>query len=246
MMKRKIITTIIILAILSTIVIVVANLSLKVKKQGEDVSGFVVEFNGSKRYTDDELEKYFFVDDKDRNPLMFLLTDLFSDKKQIPFVETYDVEIESPFLYKVTIYEKSIVGYLKYMGSNMYFDKDGIVVESSERLLEDVPLITGLEFDSIVLHSKIPVKEKNTFSDLLNVTQCLEKYDIVVDKIHMTKTLEFIITLGNVKVELGINDMMNEKVKDLYDIIPSLLDVNGTLYMNEYKADGSGYTFRKE
>lgn len=50
----------------------------------------------------------------------------------------------------VAVYEKAIVGYISYMGCNMYFDKDGIVVESSSENYEDVPQITGLDFKSIV------------------------------------------------------------------------------------------------
>ena len=41
----------------------------------------------------------------------------------------------------VTIYEKAVVGYINYMGCNMYFDKDGIVVESSSKLYSGVPQI---------------------------------------------------------------------------------------------------------
>ena len=43
------------------------------------------------------------------------------------------------------------------MGCNMYFDKDGIVVESSTDLYENVPQIDGLKFDSIVINTKLDV-----------------------------------------------------------------------------------------
>ena len=52
--------------------------------------------------------------------------------KQIPFIQKYDVEVTIwPDKMNVAVYEKAIVGYISYMGCNMYFDKDGIVVESS-------------------------------------------------------------------------------------------------------------------
>ena len=47
---------------------------------------------------------------------------------------------------EIIIYEKSIVGYVSYMSSYMYFDKDGIVVESSSSQLDGVPWVTGLDF----------------------------------------------------------------------------------------------------
>lgn len=42
----------------------------------------------------------------------------------------------------------------------MYFDKDGIVVETSNRQDMSVPLIDGLEFDSVVLYSLLPVADE--------------------------------------------------------------------------------------
>ena len=246
MKKHKLIISVIIILLVAGFVYFVSSLKLGLNSEGTEKSSFIIEFKGSKRYTDEELYNYFFESDKEKNPVYFFVNDFFNEKKQIPFVETYELEVKSPFLYEVTIYEKVVVGYLEYMGSNMYFDKDGIVVESSEVKLDDIPLVSGIKFDSIVLHEKIPASNMKVFADLLNLTQCLDKYKIEVDKIHVRDNLELIITLGNVKVELGVNDMLNEKIKDLYDIIPDMVDVKGTLYMTEYKTDGSGYTFKKD
>ena len=245
MKKSKLIIFIIVILLVTAVVYVISGFKLGLESDGEK-SSFIVDFKGCKRYTDEELYNYFFADDKEKNPIYFLMSDIVSDKKVIPFIETYDVEVKTPFLYEVTIYEKVVVGYIEYMGTNMYFDKDGIVVESAEQKLEDIPLVTGIKFDSIVLYEEIPAPNMKVFDDLLNLTQCLNKYNIEIDKIHVRDNLELVITLGNVKVELGINDMLNEKIKDLYDIIPDMVDVKGTLYMTEYKTDGSGYTFKKE
>ena len=42
------------------------------------------------------------------------------------------------------------MGYVADMSSYMYFDKDGIVVESSSSQLDGVPWVTGLDFGQIV------------------------------------------------------------------------------------------------
>ena len=56
------------------------------------------------------------------------------------------------------VFEKSVVGYVSYMSSYMYFDKDGIIVESSVEQLPGVPWITGLDFGHIILHQPLPVQ----------------------------------------------------------------------------------------
>ena len=91
---------------------------------------------------------------------------------------------QNPFHVQVIIHEKTVVGYVSYMSSFMYFDKDGIVVESTNQKLDDIPCITGLKFGHIVLHHPLPVEEKSVFESILNVTQVLETYNLKVDKIQ--------------------------------------------------------------
>ena len=114
-----------------------------------------IEFVGSTHYSDEELKKYIFGGDY----VNLLYFRIFGQKDtKIPFIQKYDVETDWPDRLYVTVYEKAIVGYVRYMGCNMYFDKDGIVVESSTDLYENVPQIDGLKFDSIVINTKLDVE----------------------------------------------------------------------------------------
>ena len=253
MKKSKIIIISIIAVLLIALGIIAAMLKITVAytdKNGkitnsEELGVFTITFTGSDRYTSKELEEYFFSKKTDRNPFVFLFKSKFCDKIQIPFVETYDVEMLSLTDYKVTIYEKSVVGYINYMGSNMYFDKDGIVVESSGKILENVPLITGINFDYIILHQKLPVENQQIFTILLEITQLIEKYQINTDKIYISTDFEISLTLDKVTVELGKSDDLAEKVKELKDLIPSLINEKGVLDMKQYNYGNSGYTFKK-
>ena len=57
----------------------------------------------------------------------------------------------------------------------MYFDKDGIVVEVTTTELPGIAMINGIEFDHIVVNEMIPVKDKNTFDTILDITQMIEE-----------------------------------------------------------------------
>ena len=98
-------------------------------------------------------------------------------------MEDYRIVFHSPLDVEVIIYEKSIVGYVSYMSSYMYFDRDGIIVESSGDKLEGVPWITGLDFGQIVLYKPLPVEDPDIFQEILNLTQQLSLYEIPVDRI---------------------------------------------------------------
>ena len=146
---------------------------------------------------------------------------------------------------KITIYEKKIIGYVNYMGSNMYFDKDGTIVESSTEVIEGIPKITGLNFDSIILYETLPVGSDKVFRLILDTTQILQKYRIAVDKIYISDNKEVTLYIEQIKVELGTGEDMNDKIRSLNDMLPNLQGLSGTLDIKKYNTNNDGYTFKK-
>ena len=115
----------------------------------------------------------------------------------------------SPSDVEVIVYEKSVVGYVSYMNSRMYFDKDGIIVESTSETLPGVPKIAGLSFGHIVLHQPLPVEDISVFDEILNLTQVLSVNEVAVDEIRFNKEKEATLQIRSLKVELGSNSEMN-------------------------------------
>lgn len=65
----------------------------------------------------------------------------------------------------------------RYLGQDVYFDKDGIVVESSTQELEGIPQISGVTFDSLAIHQPLSVEDPTIFDTILSITKLLTKYD---------------------------------------------------------------------
>lgn len=63
--------------------------------------------------------------------------------QDIPFVDVMNVSILAPDTIKITVYEKALAGYVKYLDTYMYFDKDGYVVESSGIRTQGIPRSRG-------------------------------------------------------------------------------------------------------
>ena len=131
------------------------------------------EVSGNHQYTAEQIEDLLFDSRWSRNPIYFYVQSVFQKHKTIPFVEDYKIVFTSPTHVKIIVYEKSVVGYVTYMSSNMYFDKDGIIVESTSERLEGIPMVTGLKFGHIVLHQPLPVENPKIFEEILNLTQIL-------------------------------------------------------------------------
>lgn len=202
-----------------------------------------IQYIGNKHYTEQELNEYIFGT---QNPNV-LLYKLFGNKdKDIPFVQKYDVEAEWPNKMTVMVYEKAIVGYISYMGCNMYFDKDGIVVESSSAAYESVPEIQGLKFKSIVLDSKLDVGNDALFSQILEMTQEFRKYELNVGKVYFDSYYNVSLYMGDVRVMLGSAENCMDKMYALKQISSQLVDMKGTLYMENYDGTSSSIIFKKE
>ena len=209
-----------------------------------------VTVSGSTRYSPQQMEDYLFQDTWDRNFLVCYLKDHFKPHRQIPFVEDYRLVFHGPFHVEVIVYEKSVVGYVSCMSSYMYFDRDGIVVESSTKRLEGVPEITGLKFGHLILHHPLPVEDQSVFQDIMTLTQQLELYEVEVDRIAYNAEKEATLYIGQMEVSLGKGNHMDSKISVLSDILksqPQLAQMDGVIELDNYSEDGigGGITFRK-
>lgn len=206
-------------------------------------SAVSIQYEGNEHYTEQELNEYIFGKQQPN----LLLYALFGKKdKDIPFVQKYDVELKWPDKMTVMVYEKAIVGYISYMGCNMYFDKDGIVVESSSETYEGVPEIDGLQFKSIVLDSKLEVGNDALFSQILEMTQAFHKYELNVEKVYFDSSYNVTLYMGNVRVMLGSAENCMDKMYALKQISSQLSEMKGTLYMENYDGTSSSMIFKKE
>ena len=78
--------------------------------------------------------------------------------------------VVDPHTIKIEVYEKALAGYVEYLDRFMYFDRDGIVVESSTERTNGIPLVAGLSFDHVVLYQPLPVEDMGIFQDILNIS----------------------------------------------------------------------------
>lgn len=201
---------------------------------------------GNERYSDEQLIQILFPDHVSRNTGVCYVKDRIREHETIPFVEDYKLVFQGLNKVEVIVYEKSVVGYVSYMSSYMYFDKDGIIVESANQKLPGIPWITGLKFGQIVLYQKLPVESQAIFEEILNLTQILSIYELQVDRIKYNSFGEANLYMGDIEVVLGNNESLNGKIAELNDMIPQLTGLSGTLYLDTYDETNSGamYAFK--
>lgn len=205
-----------------------------------------VHVDGNVHYTNEEIMEMVMGGRFGDNSLFLSMKYRDRGIEGVPFVETMDVDIEAKDTIRITVYEKALAGYVRYLGRYVYFDKDGIVVETSEEETAGIPQVTGLAFDHVILHEPLPVDKPELFDEILNITQQLSKYSLSADRIYFNANYEVTLYFGEAKINLGENKDIDEKIMKLQYILPDLLGKSGTLDMREYSEDTKTYSFEQD
>ena len=232
---KGLLTAILVLLVLALLAVGVISL-FKIRK---------VEITGNSFYSAREIQERIITDRYTENSLYLYLKYKYFNKEEIPFVDKIEVSLQGPGKVKIRVYEKSVIGYVTYMGSHFYFDKDGVVVESSVDVKEDIPCISGVRFTSLAMYQKLAVEDDKIFSRILNITQLLKKYELSPDKIEFGTDLTLALYFGDVKVALGSSGDLENKMGRLHDIYSDLEGLSGILHMENYTADSKFISFEK-
>ena len=206
-----------------------------------------VKIEGNELYEEEKIEETVLNDKYSWNSLYVLLKYKFIETEALPFIDTMEISLEDPHTLRIKVYEKGLLGYVRIssVGENAYFDKDGIVTEISDRIIEDVPLIKGLECDEIVLYDKLPTESK-LLKQLLTLTQTLKRNDLVPDSISYASEHAPVIYYGDIRVQLGSMQHLTQKVARIDEILPQLENETGTLHLENWTEENKNIVFQRE
>ena len=209
-----------------------------------EVRNVVVE--GNKHYSSKEIQDMVMTGYLGDNSLYLSMKYKNKEISDIPFIETMDIIVTSNDTIKIMVYEKSLAGFVEYLGRYMYFYNDGVVIEAAKVPTKGIPQVIGLEFDHIVLYEKLPVDNDAIFQDILTITKLLNKYNMICEKIQFDANYQITLGYGKVKVNIGKLENLEEKLMQLPYILPSLEGESGTLDLQNYTSDKKSITFEKE
>ena len=240
--KKKARWKVILLSILSVILVFAITALIVIKV-------FVVKnvkIEGNVLYEDSLIESTVLNDDLSWNSLYVLLKYTFMDTKQLPFIDTMEIGLEDPQTLKIKVYEKGMMGYLYIpaINENAYFDKEGFVVETSTRIIENVPRIEGVECSQVVLYEQLPIEQK-LLKQLLTLTQALKREGLEPDAIRYGTEHEPVLIYEAVEVNMGSTELLTQKVERIKKILPELSGMAGTLHLENWTESTTNIVFEK-
>lgn len=199
--------------------------------------------NGNVTYTNDEVEAAVRKNCID-NTVFYTVYAFFGKNAYLPFVEEIDVTFLGKNTILVEVEEKIRAGMIEEMSEYFYFDKDGVLLETSSVRIKDVPIVTGLQMKECVLNKKIEPQEENVFPLILKMTQLIIKYDIPVSEIQFITTSDINLKCNSIQVMLGDMTEIDAKMAELPAVLNSLYGRQGELNMKHFSENNKIISFK--
>ncbi len=217
-----------ILAVLLLLIIIISVLRYNCEIKNITVTGSTI-------YTDKEIWDKTAANPLDIYAPFYVITVNRGKYASIPFIEQIDAKLTALNSVELTVYEKRVIGCLYAVGGYFYFDRDGLVVEYNREKLENVMLVKGAEFDSVVLGKKLNVIDNSGYFDAVsNIVMALESVELSCDMTAFMYDGSVVLSFGETDVRLGKHDDYTTAVTALPDILSVLENKNMTLYMENY------------
>ena len=225
-----------VLIVIAAISAAIINSCYKLKK---------INVSGTDHYTDQQMEDIVSGGKKYSNTLLFILNNKINPPGDVTFIDKIDVSYVNRNTVSITVYEKAMAGCIEHNGKYAYFDGDGIVLEISDKKLDDVPCIEGLTSDRVEQGKKLSVGDNSFFQEILTMTQLIYKNEIQIDKITYDNKQNLILHKDGIKIRIGNSDNLESKFMNLENILSTLKGKKGTLDMSNYSASDGNVIFKE-
>ena len=205
-----------------------------------------LEIKGCTYYEEEALRSWLCDSIWDNQTWYLYLKLRFGEAPSIPFIEEIEVDFVDLHTLRIGVYEKEIVGCIPYMGEYVCFDKDGIMVGSVTEHREEIPEVTGIQYDKIIYNEKVDTPRSELFEIVLNITQLIHKFDLPVKEIHFNHELAVTLYTEGISIQLGIREQYDEPLSALPGILTKAEGMCGTLNMLDYSEKNQKVIFIQE
>ncbi|WP_058485624.1 cell division protein FtsQ/DivIB [Defluviitalea phaphyphila] len=138
-----------------------------------------------------------------------------------PYIKEANIKISWPNKIQIKLEERKVIGYVPYVGTYLYIDKDGRVLETSKHYSKNVPIVQGLEFDYFQIGEILPVKNKESLHIIAVMAQMILKYNLLQDiiKIDVSDPEDTHLYIKKLDVAMGGIDQFDKKIQWLIEIM---------------------------
>lgn len=204
-----------------------------------------VEVIGNDHYTEDELKEKILKGSMTSNAILAPLFYSKNAAEELPYIESFNVRRSGRSKLIISVKEKSVVGCIPYLDSYVYFDSNGYFVEGSKTRDTKVAFFDGIQPKKVVMEEKLPIKE-TVLNTAVTLSTIFAKNDMVPDHIMFDDSYEISLLYGDITVQLGKDEYLEDKMTRAIAILPQLEGQKGILHMENISRNSKTVTFEAE
>jgi cell division protein FtsQ len=206
-----------------------------------------VSVEGNTFYSESQVAESYQSHFWQKNMLTNIIMDAFGFTEDPPYVREAEISYPSFGELHIKLYEKVVLAGVKFSNHYIYFDKDGMVLKTTEQALPDIPFFESEDVTDFTLYHRLSTGREELLEQMINLSNRLTYYKIDWDKADFDTEGHATIYSGPVTVRLGRRSDYDEVVSILPDILKTARKTGdkGTIDMVNYKA-GSTIIFKKD
>lgn len=200
-----------------------------------------VTIEGNTYYSQEQMAEMFQSNIFEKNLLTFWLMDKCSLTPELAFVREYEVTYPSVNEIHIKLYEKAIVAGIAYANQYIYFDKDGMVLQSADKPVEGIPLFETKNLTTFTLYEKVRMEDEGLLEQIMNLANLFQHYKVKWDKVAFDENNEAFLFIHKTKVLLGKKTNYDEAISALSSVLQERnvpKDEVAEIDLRNYKVNG--------
>lgn len=205
-----------------------------------------VQVRGTTHYSDEEVKKMVLRGPLASNSVLAPMIYSTTDTNDVAFVDAFKVTQINRNTICISVKEKKPVGCIHYLDSYVFFDRNGIFVEGSKTRDESVPYFDGIQVNSVVMDEKLDIKGDSVLNTAVALSTIFQKNEMIPDHIQFDSSYSISLIYGDITVQLGKDEDLEEKMNRVIAILPKLTGKKGILHMESVSTDTNTFEEEKE
>lgn len=205
-----------------------------------------VQVRGTTHYSDEEVKKMVLRGPLASNSVLAPMIYSTTDTDDVAFVDAFKVTQINRNTICISVKEKKPVWCIHYLDSYVFFDRNGIFVEGSKTRDESVPYFDGIQVNSVVMDEKLDIKGDSVLNTAVALSTIFQKNEMIPDHIQFDSSYSISLIYGDITVQLGKDEDLEEKMNRVIAILPKLTGKKGILHMESVSTDTNTFEEEKE
>ncbi|MGI6020024.1 MAG: cell division protein FtsQ/DivIB [Lachnospiraceae bacterium] len=214
-----------------------------------------IEVTGNIHYSDEQIREYIETQTLSFNTLFMCVLNHNTVFEDNGFLESINVSLISPGEILVTVMEKDCAGYIYQDGKYCYFNVYGeveVVAQNPEKPENYevcyIPMIEGenISVSKAKTGASVSGINASTYVSMIEIGNFVTGKGNYPDKLIIDGDGNINVIIGDINAALGNSGDIEEKMIQLYAILPKTEGLKGVLHLEDFAKGDSRVVFDKE